>query len=348
MTRRARLGFTLIELLVVIAIIAILIALLLPAVQQAREAARRTQCRNNIKQIGLALHNYHDNFGLFPPSGIYRFVDNSPVVPAGTTGAPCNYSWIAMILPYMDQAPLYNSINFSAPLWGQQLGGEEISSKLIPMLLCPSDEGYGAANAWKIGWTNYAGSEGYDWHTRQGSRLNGIFQLITRVKIKDITDGTSNTVMVGEVTARGNTGGAIQTGQQAAKRLGNNGVFRSLLLATHSNGDINVGPILDPQGGKRGGNPQNALWWKASPYAFHPIYIAAWGLNGEWPGCSSPHTGGGFFLMADGSVKFISTSIDMSNWPVAANPSIPLTDPRSGGIWMSMHSYMGAETLGEF
>src|SRR3954463_8669310 len=103
---RGRFGFTLIELLVVIAIIAILIALLLPAVQQAREAARRTQCKNNLKQIGLALHNYHDVFGCIPPGYIDIGTPNSPTVYDG------GWSWASMILPQIDQAPLFNSFDF--------------------------------------------------------------------------------------------------------------------------------------------------------------------------------------------------------------------------------------------
>jgi prepilin-type N-terminal cleavage/methylation domain-containing protein len=340
-SRKARWrGFTLIELLVVIAIIAILIALLLPAVQQAREAARRTQCRNNMKQLGLALHNYHDNFNLFPPSGIYRFPNQDPSTKAA------NYSWITMILPYLDQAPLYNSINFSEPLWPQMNGTERIASTLLPAFLCPSDTGYGAGNIHDVAWTNYAGSEGYDWHTRQGHRLNGMFQILTRVGMRDIKDGTSNTIAVGEVTAHGHTGGAIRTMGTGTPRVGNAGVFRASLLATHSNGDINVGPVLDPEGMPRGGNPPNALWWKASPHAFHPAYISAYGINTNWPGPSSVHDGGAFFLMADGSVRFITENLDTSNWPDVT--TIPLADPRSGGIWMSINTYAGNETVGEF
>jgi prepilin-type N-terminal cleavage/methylation domain-containing protein len=344
MQRRIKRGFTLIELLVVIAIIAILIALLLPAVQQAREAARRSQCRNNMKQIGIALHSYHDTHNVIPPAGIYRFGGNSPYASAGN---PSSYSWITMILPYMDQAPLYNAINFSAPLWPQMLPGSttnRIASQILPAFICPSDESYGAGNIHQVAWTNYAGAEGYDWHTRPGNRLNGVFQMVEQIRIKDVTDGTSNTVFVGEVTARGYQSGPIRTANTGTKRVGNAGVFRASLLATHSNGDINVGPVLDPEGGLRGGNPANPLWWRQNPHAFHPIYIAAYGWNCNWPGPSSAHVGGGFFLLGDGSVRFVSSNVSMGNWPDGTN----LTSPQSGGIWMNIHSYMGTETVGEF
>src|SRR3954454_25192238 len=113
-TSTVRRGFTLIELLVVIAIIAILIALLLPAVQQAREAARRTQCKNNLKQIGLALHNYHDTCNSFPPGWINTWASNPP-----RSNFPGNsWGWNAMILPMMDQGNVYNQINWSVGFAG--------------------------------------------------------------------------------------------------------------------------------------------------------------------------------------------------------------------------------------
>src|SRR5690606_38278365 len=122
---------TLIELLVVIAIIGVLVALLLPAVQQAREAARRSQCKNNLKQIGLALHNYHDTFNILP-------VEN-PLCPdaAGPPVGNKRWGWIPMILPYMDQAALYNSFNFNIASW--QDTNFQYLQKVYPAFLCPSD-----------------------------------------------------------------------------------------------------------------------------------------------------------------------------------------------------------------
>src|SRR5437879_3863735 len=123
-----RRGFTLIELLVVIAVIAVLTALLLPAVQQAREAARRAQCRNNLKQLGIAFHNYHGCFNVFPPGYV-----SGATYPATTNG----WSWCAQLLPQLDQTPLYNSLNFSAPIESPaNLPGAATS---LSFLLCPSD-----------------------------------------------------------------------------------------------------------------------------------------------------------------------------------------------------------------
>src|SRR6185436_9747421 len=122
--KSVRTGFTLIELLVVIAIIAILIALLLPAVQQAREAARRTQCRNNLKQLGLALHNYHDAKNRFPQAVIWGTWN-------GQSWLPNHHTWLTMLLPYLDQAPLYNQVNFQAPAWPQTFTATQ-----LPALRC--------------------------------------------------------------------------------------------------------------------------------------------------------------------------------------------------------------------
>lgn len=221
---KLRKGFTLIELLVVIAIIAILIALLLPAVQQAREAARRTQCKNNLKQIGLALHNYHDTFTALPSGSIVLL--NS----AGTTYYGHGWTWHASILPYLDLAPMYNSIQgpndggMGSEQGGttspkQQLAGQTVLS----VFWCPSqpDVTYGTQ---KGGYSpsNYNGNMGtligYNGDNCYGGSVtdaagmrapggcmnaNGVFYISSSVRFRDVIDGLSNTIFVSEVIDSG-------------------------------------------------------------------------------------------------------------------------------------------------
>jgi prepilin-type N-terminal cleavage/methylation domain-containing protein len=211
----SRRGFTLIELLVVIAIIAILIALLLPAVQQAREAARRTQCRNNFRQIGLALHNYHDAHRVFP-------FGKGP----SYAGAPVYARWSqhALILPYVDQAPLFNSINFSYPPETPGMAGvinfmpphvnanganAAASRALVPVFICPSDVAPGTGSAGWPGQNNYVANQG-GWlcdrsdqpaaptDNSPGEVQTGIFYYLSRVSSADVLDGMSQTVFFSE------------------------------------------------------------------------------------------------------------------------------------------------------
>lgn len=186
-----RRGFTLIELLVVIAIIAVLIALLLPAVQQAREAARRTQCKNNLKQLGLALHNYHDVYTVFPPAGTYRA---AIVQSAG-------WSVQARLLPFLDQANLQNLIDFSQG-YGVQ---PNVTKVRIPAFMCPSevnDRPYpdGALTHYPC---NYAANYGewFIWNPVSGQFGTGAFGPNSRTGTRDFVDGTSNTVAFSEVKA---------------------------------------------------------------------------------------------------------------------------------------------------
>ncbi|MBP3960844.1 DUF1559 domain-containing protein [Gemmata sp. G18] len=198
--RRQRPAFTLIELLVVIAIIAILIGLLLPAVQKVREAAARLKCQNNLKQIGLALHNYESSTGHFPPNGVY---------PVGAT-APDSYSALARILPYVEQANLYQLVDLSAAANAQTA----VTSQRIPIYLCPSEVNDRA----KPGSTptaitryplNYAANVGswLVWNPTTGQGGDGAVTLTSNpnggTRISDFTDGTSNTVGFGEVKAYG-------------------------------------------------------------------------------------------------------------------------------------------------
>ena len=141
---KARRGFTLIELLVVIAILAVLVALLMPAVQQAREAARRTQCKNNLKQMGLALHNYHDGFNGFPPGIVSLLSNPNWVLPAGNCNASPDdlgpgWSFFARMLPYLEQGNFYNMIHFDLPLTDPSNSG--VRTKSVGAYRCPSDTG---------------------------------------------------------------------------------------------------------------------------------------------------------------------------------------------------------------
>ncbi len=230
MSKRA--GFTLIELLVVIAIIAILVALLLPAVQQAREAARRSSCKNNLKQIGLALHNYHDTFRVFPPGAI---ADIPFVTLPGDYGAS-GWSGFALTLPFVEQGTVYDALNigkqpaFNGPAGSrgllQQAQYETLIETPITLFRCPSDTGplqrprdipgFGstrpfhsndAATGWSDGFclpptNNYVLAHSSRLVRRVtdngGIHRNGGFRENTSRNFKDITDGTTNTIMVGE------------------------------------------------------------------------------------------------------------------------------------------------------
>jgi prepilin-type N-terminal cleavage/methylation domain-containing protein len=200
-------GFTLIELLVVIAIIAILIALLLPAVQQAREAARRTQCKNNMKQIGLALHNYHDTHLVFPAGQFYWGVNG--VDTPRSLRSP-GWGWSVSILPMIDQAPVFNQLNCSLKMANPfHVAIVQVPN---PAFMCPSVPTAGRhvingtfpINTPGLPRVNYVGNGGAfsDAFNQQApaaaARSNGILMRDSRIGIRDITDGTSNTILVAE------------------------------------------------------------------------------------------------------------------------------------------------------
>ena len=196
-------GFTLIELLVVIAIIAILIALLLPAVQQAREAARRTQCRNNLHEIGLALHNYLDAHKMFTPNGVGQPTEN--------VGGRYLQNWLAwsgfaMLLPYMDQSPIYNRIDFDYR-WDNNNGGTQnntLARTFIPAYLCPSDSIVRYTT--NMGPTSYGISAGPASNWSMRTRPVGFATLHRGSTDGDFIDGMSNTIAVSEMRLGKNAG----------------------------------------------------------------------------------------------------------------------------------------------
>jgi prepilin-type N-terminal cleavage/methylation domain-containing protein/prepilin-type processing-associated H-X9-DG protein len=272
-------GFTLIELLVVIAIIAILIALLLPAVQQAREAARRTECKNNLKQIGIALHNYHETFNCFPPGWI-----------AGTaTGTPNGFGWSIHILPFIEQVNLYNALNFLTTY----TTADTNLSTLIPAFRCASDTGTATING--VARSNYAGVIMYTYTlpsttvVTNASALTathggGSFGNLSKRNFRDYRDGTANTIMVGERMATGTINGITR---------GTEGVIAGVLVAGPlGTGDLNVvgSPTLPY------GNPNNQNY---------PTNYGSF---------SSRHAGGAQFLLGDGSVRLVSDNVNASTF----------------------------------
>jgi prepilin-type N-terminal cleavage/methylation domain-containing protein/prepilin-type processing-associated H-X9-DG protein len=279
-SKNPRVGFTLVELLVVITIIGILIALLLPAVQAAREAARRMQCANNFKQVGLALHSYHSAKGCFPPGDFYKYPTSS--------GGSFVFGWSVYTLPYIEKDSLYNGINFGAK-WGYAdstiangTNNLAISKTLIPAYMCPSDPQYGEY----IGIHSYANrqpdaaitsmcgvSDSYNWGSSGAPKTyptnDGIMGGNYPCTIADIKDGTSNTLMVGEVTSQGQ--GSLWGEIWAA------------------------GNIYDTAEGING---------------IHTVPgSGSYPADPDTSGFSSYHSGGCNFLLADSSTSFLSQNI---------------------------------------
>ena len=311
LSRRFR-GFTLIELLVVIAIIAVLIALLLPAVQQAREAARRSTCKNNLKQYGLAIHNYHETYGKIPLSANFSTNWNNNVV-----------GWQVRILPFADQAALYNELDFSAGFASGTAGvdkllpnGKYLRQMPTPYSKCPSDASSSPDGNWAqasyggsmgsqrtdsasaacqpyftpgVHFENPNGSAGHG-NTTEKRYISGIFGriLFEGLAFADVTDGLSNTIFVGEILPACNDHGG--------------GWW-------HFNGMANAHSSTSV--------PINTMTTCNSPYKRinppFPTCTAQNNWNSAW-GFRSSHTGGAHFLLGDGSVRFLSESLDYATY----------------------------------
>jgi prepilin-type N-terminal cleavage/methylation domain-containing protein/prepilin-type processing-associated H-X9-DG protein len=290
-----RKGFTLIELLVVIAIIAVLIGLLLPAVQKVREAAARMQCSNNLKQLGLAAHNYHGNYNKFP-SGVN--LANGYTAAGGAWTAPAapapglNFSLLESLLPYIEQDNLYRLLNFTTNQYANTNGPTSPGATIIKTYLCPSDVAP-TQTTWVTGGTtyyfganSYGGNPGvYGFYTDTMDRT-GIFYINSSVTLPGITDGTSNTFMFGERNR--------------------------------------VDPTYDRIYGSSFGNRSGWAWANSLP-GFDYLFGAAEPINWLMPASltsdpgftyedlrfscyGSQHTGGANFCFADGSVHFLSNT----------------------------------------
>ncbi len=322
-TRRA---FTLVELLVVITIIGILIALLLPAVQSAREAARRLQCSNNIKQLGLALHEYHTSYGIFPPSSVWRVnnVLNGANVEKGNYNG-LNENWVILILPQMEQTTLYKSFTLTSPIpnaVNQAPRGTQLAA-----MLCPSDtfnrklfngSASSLTNQMGDGWArgNYGANASADYEyatdvtdpTHWRMRYNcGVMGANYSARIDDIKDGTSNTLLIGELRA-----GILPQDSRGVWAMAN--ACASALWGAGFQGDDN-GPNCATVWGDDNcscsevwaalGDTDGSKTARAGMSCFygnHPNYEQT---------ARSLHTGGVTVCMADGSVRFISDFVQL-------------------------------------
>ncbi len=344
MSRRR--AFTLIELLVVIAIIAVLVSLLLPAVQQAREAARRTQCKNNLKQLGIALHNYHGALETFPPN----------LVPGGTNYnySAGNWGVLAYLSPYLDQTAIYDLMNLNAPTYGQVGSNWSIfdpnnqiaAGIMVPIFLCPSDRsmslgsGYGVSS---LAPANYVANMGSGLNTSPQGTFNGspynadgVFYADSRVRIGDIRDGSSNTAAIsesllgdGDVKVAGTTPPAdpqrvyaylltfqssLDDASCANPTFWNNDQRRQFLWFSGEIRNSAYNHYYTP----------NAANWDCITNAFSLGYTAI-----GWKAARSMHSGGVNLLMADGSVRFVNQSVNL-------------------GTWRALSTRGGREVLGEF
>ena len=326
-----RRGFTLIELLVVIAIIAVLIALLLPAVQAAREAARRAQCTNNLKQLGLAIHNYESANGVIVSARIFDIVNGCP---GGNVFRGCQDTpWFCLLLPFIEQGTMSNAFNFSIGIGGPGNAGLVLNSTVfgtkIPSFQCPSDR----ANTFTaLGPTFTRGNYGVNWGNTQydqgveTTNLPGItrdmpFPLLKKATFASVTDGLSNTLFVSEILQGSNNDvrGLVWTSLAGAgsfnTRFTPNSFYDiyqtpvpTMVPSGIANADILPGGYCFPEGTMLMPCDQVGTF----AYAF--------------AGSRSRHPGGVVSLMGDGSVRFFKNTIN-------------------GQIWVALGSINGGEVI---
>ncbi len=348
MRTKTRGGFTLIELLVVIAIIAVLISLLLPAVQSAREAARRAQCTNNLKQIGLAMHNYHTGLNTFPLSNTVAYYQ-MPAIPANQTEWG-TWSAQALLLGYIEGQPLYNAINFNWTNWygtGAAINATVFNTDLA-VFMCPSDSIVGLSHSISNngnGNCNYVGCYGTtidEWcgDPQCTGSSTGIFAHLMSYGVQSITDGSSNTMAFSEtlvsdqkhftkfrdgIAAGASNPGAPNTTTNGADAFtaGLPAVTLDLQQCASWFQTQQNPPWSDDKGFRWGtGSPGVTLYNSIVPpnSALYPFAGCRFGCGGcgfefgSYENVSSLHPGGCNVMMADGSVRFVKNSIDMMTW----------------------------------
>jgi len=330
---RLRRGFTLIELLVVIAVIAVLVALLLVAVQAAREAARRIQCVNNLKQIGLALHSYHGTNDAFPMGG-----SKNPYQP-GNYWYWSTMSAHAAILPYLDQGPLYNSINFmwNAETWGgaAQPSNATIYGTVVSTFLCPSDGFAGVQNT-----NSYHACYGATTYNLNGADSSGIFTVYRSYRIQDVIDGTGTTLAFAEALVGDGAGNERAKSSSPSKYRGNvviggmapvDQVYNAMTVLNNIPADLQTcasafksttTTIADYRGWRwLVGCPGYTMFNTVQTPNEMKFNGCRWDCN---PGCNldngfsypatSNHSGGVNAMFGDGSVKFIRDGVARMIW----------------------------------
>ena len=335
MSSTSRRAFTLIELLVVIAIIAVLIALLLPAVQQAREAARRTQCKNHLKQLGLALNNYHDTHGTLPPGRLRSLVD----------GQGRCFSAYAHLLPFVDAATLYQRIDFNQS--PEDAGNSVALDQTIPFFLCPSDQfrklqGTNAVHNYPLcTGTTYPLSP----RNPGGVPITGVFYENSSVRFGDIPDGSSQTVCISE-TIKSEGGPTTWDGVSKTNGFvltqGNDNATTGPELTDYASQCHGAGLVLQQTRGSRWliGAPGHSMYNHLRvPNSFdidcrgglpHSIrWNAVWDRLSLNVAARSRHVGGVHALFVDGHVQFTSENIDVR-------------------VWQAVGSRNGGEVVGEF